>query len=50
MVFFVNLMNLLFVIYIRPMYKQKETLDKTINKWMNGTEQMDDMLVIGVRV
>ena len=32
------------------MEEQKEHLDKTIEEWKGGGEQVDDILVIGVRV
>ncbi len=45
-----NFKQLLNDIHENPMQEQKKILENTITKWMNGTEQMDDMLVIGVRV
>ncbi len=45
-----NFKQLLFDIHENPMHKQKEILENTMFKWMNGTEQMDDMLIIGVKV
>ena len=33
----------------KPMIDQKEALDKTIEDWMVGHEQIDDICVIGVR-
>lgn len=34
----------------KPMYDQKEELDKTIEFWMSNHAQVDDILVVGVRV
>jgi len=45
-----NFKNLLLEIHEQPLYEQKEILDKTMQEWMKGEEQMDDMLVIGVRI
>ena len=33
-----------------PMSEQKQLLSSTINTWMADTEQVDDILVIGVRI
>ena len=33
-----------------PMNEQREALEKCINEWKADKEQIDDMLVIGVRV
>ena len=40
-----NFKNLLLEIH-----EQKDILDKTLTDWMDGNPQMDDILVIGVRV
>jgi len=45
-----NFKNLLLEIHDQPMYDQKEILDKTLLSWMGSNSQMDDILVIGVRV
>ncbi len=45
-----NFKNLLIEIHEQPMYEQKEILDKTLTDWMDGSPQIDDILVIGVRV
>mgnify|MGYP006287347963 CR=1 FL=1 len=42
--------NLLMDIYEKPMDDQKEILDKTIEEWRRGFEQIDDILVIGVKI
>jgi serine phosphatase RsbU (regulator of sigma subunit)/Tfp pilus assembly protein PilF len=42
--------NLLLKIHQEPMQEQKKILDKTINDWMGDHSQIDDILVIGVRV
>jgi len=45
-----NFKKLLLEIHQEPMREQKSILDKTITDWMCNTSQIDDMLVIGVRV
>ena len=45
-----NFKNLLLEIHREPMREQKEILDKTIMDWMGDHSQIDDILVIGVRV
>ena len=45
-----NFKNLLLEIHEEPMYEQKEILDKKLNDWMEGYPQMDDILVVGVRI
>jgi len=45
-----NFKNLLLKIHQEPMREQKNILDKTIADWMGETSQVDDILVIGVRV
>ena len=42
--------KLLLEIHQEPMREQKNILDKTITDWMGDTSQIDDILVIGVRV
>jgi serine phosphatase RsbU (regulator of sigma subunit) len=42
--------NLLLKIHQEPMRDQKNILDKTITDWMGDHSQIDDILVIGVRV
>ena len=44
--------NLLLEIHQKPMEEQKEILDQTIQYWMRegNEEQVDDILVVGVRV
>ncbi|MCK4699360.1 MAG: SpoIIE family protein phosphatase, partial [Bacteroidales bacterium] len=34
----------------KPMDEQKKVLEETLNEWMANTEQVDDILVIGVKV
>ena len=41
--------DLLLEIQAKSMKDQKMILDKTITEWMGGLEQVDDILVIGVR-
>jgi serine phosphatase RsbU (regulator of sigma subunit) len=45
-----NFKNLLLEIHDQPMYDQKDILDKTLSDWMGRNSQIDDILVIGVRV
>ena len=45
-----NFKNLLLEINDQPMYSQKDILDNTLTDWMGDNSQMDDVLVIGVRV
>ena len=45
-----NFKELLLKIHERPMYDQKEVLDKTLTNWMGNNPQIDDILVIGVRI
>jgi serine phosphatase RsbU (regulator of sigma subunit) len=45
-----NFKNLLLEIHDQPMYDQKGILDKTLSDWRGRNSQMDDILVIGVRV
>ena len=33
-----------------PLVEQKQVLDSTIESWRGGLDQVDDMLVIGIRV
>ena len=42
--------DLLLSIQDKPMKEQKEVLDESIEKWREGYEQIDDILVIGIRV
>ncbi len=42
--------TLLLEIHDQPMYDQKNLLDKTLSDWMGTNSQMDDILVVGVRV
>ena len=45
-----NFKNVLSEIHNRPVEDQKETLIKTFNDWKNGFAQVDDVLVVGVRI
>jgi len=45
-----NFKKLLLEIHEEPMREQKKILDKTIVDWMGDTSQIDDILVLGVRV
>jgi serine phosphatase RsbU (regulator of sigma subunit) len=42
--------QLLLNVHAKPMLEQKKILDSTMTSWMGSKEQMDDILVIGVRV
>lgn len=45
-----NLKVLLSEIYKKPMEEQKQILNDAIEKWMENTEQIDDIILIGVRI
>lgn len=45
-----NFRKLLLEIHEEPMYEQKEILNKTFKDWMKENTQIDDVLVVGVRV
>jgi len=45
-----NFKKLLLEIHDQAMYDQKEILDKTLSDWMGKNSQVDDILVIGVRI
>ena len=42
--------RLLVEISKKPMYSQKEILENTIEEWMSGERQIDDILVIGIKI
>jgi serine phosphatase RsbU (regulator of sigma subunit) len=42
--------QLLLDIHKKPMIDQKQILDKTIDEWRGDIEQIDDIIVIGVRI
>ncbi len=42
--------QLLVDIHDKPMDEQKEILDKTIEEWKGNLEQVDDILVMGIRI
>jgi serine phosphatase RsbU (regulator of sigma subunit) len=42
--------DMLLEIHKKPMNEQKETLTSTIKKWMGEAPQVDDILVIGVKI
>ncbi|MBN2484433.1 MAG: SpoIIE family protein phosphatase, partial [Bacteroidales bacterium] len=46
----VKFRSLLCEISDKTMANQRETLDETIEKWMEGHEQIDDILVMGIKV
>jgi serine phosphatase RsbU (regulator of sigma subunit) len=41
--------NLLLDIHSQPMPDQKKRLEKTLDNWMDGREQIDDITVMGIR-
>ena len=45
-----NFKDLLLDINTKPMEEQKEILDKTLQDWMGQVEQIDDILVMGLRI
>lgn len=45
-----QLQQLLLSINSKPMKEQREILDRTVNSWRGNLEQVDDILIIGVRV
>ena len=45
-----NFKDLLLKIHQEPMHEQKNILDKTLADWIGENSQIDDILVIGVRV
>ena len=42
--------QLLLSVHKEPMDKQRETLDRRIEEWRGEEEQVDDILVMGVRI
>jgi phosphoserine phosphatase RsbU/P len=42
--------ELLFEIHNEPMQKQKEILKSTFYEWMGSNEQVDDILVVGIKI
>ena len=42
--------SILLDIHQKPMMVQKTILENTMEKWMNGTEQIDDITVMGIRM
>jgi serine phosphatase RsbU (regulator of sigma subunit) len=42
--------NLLLKIHDHPLYEQKNILSQTLDNWMDGHDQIDDILIIGGRV
>ena len=45
-----NFKELLLQIHKYDMPKQKQILDETLTKWMEGYEQVDDILVSGIKI
>ena len=42
--------EILLSIQDKPMKDQERHLDEYVTQWMAGTEQVDDILVIGIRL
>jgi serine phosphatase RsbU (regulator of sigma subunit) len=42
--------KLLLTIHDKPMHEQREILLETLKQWMEGYEQVDDILVVGFRI
>ncbi len=42
--------KMLLDVHQKPMPEQREILNNTIEKWMENTKQIDDMIVIGVKI
>ncbi len=45
-----NYKELLLEIHQKPMAEQREILDKTIDEWRGEWEQVDDIIIVGIRV
>ena len=45
-----NLINLLQSVSVHPMHVQKQKLEEAFMNWKNKQEQIDDVLVIGIRI
>ena len=45
-----NFKKLLLNIHQKPMHEQNNILNKTIEDWKTGYQQVDDILVIGIEV
>jgi serine phosphatase RsbU (regulator of sigma subunit) len=45
-----NFKQILIDIQVKSMLEQEKHLDEYIENWKSGTEQVDDILVIGIRI
>ena len=45
-----NFQNLISSIYKRPLIEQREVLDQILNNWRKEKEQVDDILLIGIKL
>ena len=45
-----NYKQLLLDIHHKPMAEQREILDTTIDRWRGKWEQVDDVIILGIRV
>ncbi len=45
-----RLLELLYMVNKQPLYKQQQVLDSDLDEFMRGTEQRDDILLMGVKL
>lgn len=45
-----NFYNLLLEIHKEPLKKQKKLLNERFNNWINGYQQLDDILIVGIKI
>jgi len=45
-----NFKKTLIAIYDNPMNEQLDILNKTLDNWQNGSEQIDDILIVGIQI
>ena len=45
-----NFKNLLLEIHQKPMDKQRKMLEETLKTWKGNIDQVDDILVLGIRI
>jgi hypothetical protein len=45
-----NFKKLLLNIYTFPLQKQRELLEEKLNVWQGDLEQVDDILVVGIKL
>jgi sigma-B regulation protein RsbU (phosphoserine phosphatase) len=44
-----NFRNLLHEVHVAPIKEQRDLIDKRLKQWMQGEEQVDDILVVGIK-